>query len=295
MGQLRAGARFLKGIRPFLGQSLDLGEAGRILERQLAARERTFAGILERGVFGHPSSPYRPLFAQAGIGLEDVYSMLTRDGLDATLGKLYDAGVHLTLEEFKGRHPIKRSGLVIPATPEDFDNPLMTRHYQAQTGGSNGTPRRILTDLNLLEHESAYHALFYASANASDRPLGIWQPAPPGAVGIKTALMQARLGRSTARWFSQVPLGGGSTRHAVFARATLMTARFCGAQVPDPEYTAASDAARVANWLAEQCASGSPAILVTPASAGVRTCRAALDQGLDIAGDSLCVRRRTLH
>jgi hypothetical protein len=285
MEELRAGARFLKGIRPFLGQCLDLGDAGRVLERHLASRELRFALILERGVFGRPVSPYRPLFDCAGIEFEDVSSMLVKDGLDATLEKLYDAGVYLTLEQFKGRHPITRSGhAAVAVRAEDFDNPLMTPHYQARTGGSNGHPRRVLTDLNLIEHESAYHALFYASAGASSRPLAIWQPAPPGAVGIKTALIQAKLGRSTARWFSQTPFGERLGKHSLFAQATLLTARFWGARISMPEYTPAPEAGRVAKWLAEQRASSTPAVLVTPASAGVRTCQAALDQGLDISG-----------
>ncbi len=284
MDELRTGGRFLGGLRPFLKCPLDLADARRRLERQLAAREQTFARILELGVFDNPVSPYRRLFEWAGIGSGDVSAMLGSDGLDATLEKLYEAGVYLTLEEFKGRRPITRSGLVWPVRAEDFDNPLMTRHYEARTGGSTSTPRRILIDLNLLEHESAYHALFYASAGASDRALGIWQPAPPGAVGIKTALMQAKLGRPTARWFSQSRLRGGSIKYALFARAALFTARASGAQIPIPEYTPAAAAGRVAAWLAEQRAIGSPAILVTPASAGVRTCRAALDAGQDIAG-----------
>ena len=67
-------------------------------------------------------------------------------------------------------------------------------------------------------------------------------------------------------------------------RATVFTARVCGARIPLPEYTPAADAARVAAWLARQRTTGMPAILVTPASAGVRTCRAALENALDISG-----------
>jgi len=285
---LRAAGGFLRGLRPFLRQPLDPDDAERRLERQLAAREQTFARVLERGVFGHPASPYRALLAWAGVTLGDVHALLAHEGLDATLERLYDAGVYLTLEEFKGRQPLRRPGLELPLRAEDFDNPLTARHYAAHTGGSTSTPRRILIDLGLLEHESAYHARFYARAGARDRPLGIWQPAPPGAVGIKTALIQAKLGRPTARWFSQTRLRGGSLNHALFARAAVLAARLSGARIPTPAYTPASRAREVAAWLAEQRARGAPAILVTPASAGVRTARAALEGGLDIS-DTLFV------
>ena len=164
-------------------------------------------------VFEHLGSPYRSLLQWAGITFRDVSAMLAQDGLDRTLEKLYDAGVYLTLEEFKGWRPIRRPGLDLDVRAEGFDNPLTTRQYEARTGGSTSAPRRILVDLSLLEHESAYHALFYEAAQASGRALAIWQPAPPGAVGIKTALMQAKLGRPTARWFSQRVRGGSpSTR-----------------------------------------------------------------------------------
>ncbi len=282
--ELRAAAGFLGGLRPFLRATLDLREARRILDAQLAARKQTFALVLRRAIFEKERSPYRRLFDWARISHADVEKMLVQDSLEATLGRLYDAGISLTLEEFKGWRPLLRPGLELEVHAEDFDNPLTARQYEARTGGSTSAPRRILIDPALLAHESAYHAGLYAAAKASDRPLGVWQPAPPGAVGIKTALMQAKLGRPTARWFSQNRLGTGSLKHAAFTRAALYTARLFGARIAMPEYTPAADAARVAAWLAQQTANGTPAIMVTPASGGVRTCRAALEKRIDISG-----------
>ena len=80
MDELRTGGRFLRGLRPFLKHPLDLAGARRLLDRQLAAREQTFAGILERGVFENPGSPYHRLFEWAGVGLGDVSTMLASDG-----------------------------------------------------------------------------------------------------------------------------------------------------------------------------------------------------------------------
>ncbi|MDX6510960.1 MAG: hypothetical protein QOE36_464 [Gaiellaceae bacterium] len=210
--------------------------------------------------------------------------MLAADGLDATLERLYDAGVSVALEEFKGLRPVERPGLELHVRAADFENPLSARQYEAHTGGSSGAARPILIDLDLLEHESAYHALFFAAAGASDGPLAIWQPAPPGAVGIKTALIGAKLGRPAERWFSQTPVRSASLRHAAFTRATIITAGAFGARVPSPEYTPTRDAARVAVWLAAKRADGMPGVLVTTASAGVRICTAALAGGLDVSG-----------
>jgi hypothetical protein len=282
--ELRATGGFLRGLGPFLGRPPDLADARRRLDRQTAARERTFADVLQRAVFGNPASPYRRLFEWAGIGPGDVATMLAEEGLDGSLERLHDAGVYVTLEEFKGLRPLRRPGLEVQVRAGDFDNPLTARQYEARTGGSTGAARPIRVDLDLLEHEAAYHALFFAGAGATEQPLAIWHLAPPGAVGIKTALIQARLGRPAERWFSQSRLRDVALKHAAFARATISIASLWGARIPAPEYTPAEDVLRVASWLADKRASRTPAILVTTPSACVRTCGAAIDGGLDIAG-----------
>ena len=50
----------------------------------------------------------------------------------------------MTLDEFKGRVPIRRGQSVVPTEGGAFDNPLLTRHYEARTGGSRspGSPLR---------------------------------------------------------------------------------------------------------------------------------------------------------
>jgi hypothetical protein len=251
VAELRHGASFLGGLRPFLRGATDLPGYARRLEEELADREQTFASTLERAVFGNPGSPYRALFDWAGITAGDVAAELRSHGLDATLARLHDAGVRVTLDEFKGLRPIERPGLSLAVRAADFDNPAAGRRYRARTGGSSGRPRRLLVKLDLLEHEAAYHALLYAAAGVADRPMALWHPAPPGAVGIKTALIQAKLGRPVARWFSQGPERGAS-RHALFTRATTAATALYGARIPAPEHTPTQAAGRVADWLAGQ-------------------------------------------
>jgi hypothetical protein len=283
-GTLRTAGGFLRALGPFLARPVDAAGSRARLERQMAERQRTFAEVLSCAVFGNPASPYRRLFEWARITHADVAALLAATGVEGTLERLHDAGVFVHLDEFKGRRPIERPGLELPVSAEDFDNPLTTRQYEARTGGSSGAARRILVDLDLLEHESAYHRLFYAAAGVGDRALAIWHPAPPGAVGLKTALIRAKLRQPAERWFSQTPLAGSSLRHAAFTCATVAAARLGDVAIPLPEHTPAGDAGSVAQWLAEKCAHGEPAILLTTASAGVRTCAAALDAGLDIGG-----------
>jgi hypothetical protein len=281
VAELRTAGGFLRGLGPFLAGPLAGPHES---EGELGDRERRFAGLLQRAVFGRPESPYRQLLDWAAIEPGDVVQLLAEEGLDATLERLCDAGVYVTLEEFKGWQPIVRPGLELPLSAAHFDNPLLERRYPARTGGSTGAARSIGVDLELLEYESAFHRAFYAATGTTGRPLGIWHPAPPGAVGIKTALIQARLGWPAERWFSQSRLHGGSLKHALFTRAARTAARLGGGHVPRPRFTPAREAVRVARWLATRHAQGTPAILVTTPSACVRTCRAALENGLDIAG-----------
>jgi hypothetical protein len=54
--------------------------------------------------------------------------------------------------------------------------------------------------------------------------------------------------------------------------------------LPVPEHVPLEQAHRIAEWLAEQRQHGTPALLDTNASSGVRICLAALARGLDISG-----------
>ena len=92
----------------------------------------------------NPRSPYRPLFAQAGIELGDLAVLVRSEGLDRALGRLYDAGVRVAYEEFKGRRPLERPGLTLAVQPDDFDNPALGLAVGWTTAGSRGPARRVL-------------------------------------------------------------------------------------------------------------------------------------------------------
>lgn len=282
--EMAAAVGFVVRLRPFLRETTSVTEAHRRLERSLAGRANAFLAVVRRAILDHAGSPYRPLFQAAGIDAGAVERMVAQVGVEGALARLHDAGVFVTLEEFKGVRPIQRPGIEIQARAEDFDNPLSARDYEANTGGSGGNPRRILIGLDLLAHEADYHAGFYAAHGAEQWKAAMWLPAPPGAVGLKSVLIRARLGATVERWFAQNRGEHGGLRHRAFAGATRLTARTAGWRVPEPEYTPAPEARRVASWLAGQRAAGMGAILLTTPSAAVRTCGAAQAGGLDIAG-----------
>ena len=113
---------------------MTLEEARAELRRRLATREENFLDLVERGVFGHAKSPYRPLFAHAGCELGDLRQSVRERGLEGALSRaLRDAGVSTSrYEEFKGRAPMVRGGREIPVAPGDFDNPFLVAAYRAR-------------------------------------------------------------------------------------------------------------------------------------------------------------------
>jgi hypothetical protein len=151
--QARMFVRYASGLRHFLGSQLSEPECTRMVTAQLANRESAFLDILRRGICENPRSPYLKLLEHAGIGLPDVERTMSRLGLEGALRELHARGVYVTIEEFKGRKPIRRGHLVFAPDPGDFDNPLLLGHYESRTGGSRGT--RLVVDLDLLDYEAA--------------------------------------------------------------------------------------------------------------------------------------------
>jgi hypothetical protein len=257
-----------------------------LLERQLATRDEAFLRILELGVYANPRSAYRKLLLHAGIELGDVARLVREGSTEAALGRLHSEGVHVTLEEFKGRRPITRPGLDIPIQDADFDNPLLAKHYEARSGGSRSVGRRIAMDLDLVAHEAAYHWLFISAHGLADRSLAVWHAVPPDGAGIKCALYEAKLGRAASRWFTQVEesLAPADFKYVVFRRCTTGASRLWGTAIPAPEHAPPEDPRPVVRWLAQETARGTPGVVSTNPSSAVRACLAAKDDGLDIAG-----------
>lgn len=283
---LRMFGRYAGGIRGFLQQSLSSADCRRMVVDQKARRQETFLSMLERGVYGHARSPYRRLLEHAGVRFEDAAALVHQLGLEGALDALYDRGVYVTIDEFKGRKPIVRDGVTIETRTGDFDNPLLVHHYETRTGGSRGPRTRLVVDLDLLAYEAAQTQIFLSAFAIEDRPVGIWREVLPGPVGIKTFLRHTKIGGRVLAWFTpRQPIARlEDVKYQMFTLATAVISRLAGKAMPMPVHVPPADPARIAGWLAAQKASGHPAILDTNTSAAVRTCLAAKELGLDISG-----------
>ena len=194
--------RFVGGIRRYLKQPLTLEECRTIVADAEQRRDDNFLTLLRRGVYANPRSPYRRLLEHVGIEYGDVERDVRLHGVEASMERLYSAGVRLSFDEFKGNKRIERPGFSLSVKAEDFDNPLLKRDFEVESGGSAGARRRMAIDLDALVYDSAVRRLFYEAAGVFGRPHALWRPVPPGSSGIKHALRAAKFGRPVERWFS---------------------------------------------------------------------------------------------
>jgi hypothetical protein len=281
--------RYARRLPRFIRDVVTPAAARARISAQLRRREQNFLRMVRDGVYGNPGSPYRALLAAAGVEAGDIERMVGDHGVEGTLSRLRDAGVYVTIDEFKGNRPIERPGVSVPAGAQRFDNPLATVHFSGATGGSRTRARRVPIDLDLLEHDVAYHSLFLDAFELRGRPFAAWRVIPPSASGVNNCFRQLKSGQAVDRWFNphRPGLDAESVKFAFFTLFTVATARASGRRMPFPEMCGSGEAARVARWLADRRAAGRPAVLDTQGSLGVRVCAAAIDEGIDIAGSFL--------
>jgi hypothetical protein len=285
--ELRGTALYFVALRGFLRRPLTEEEALERIRRRHEGRVEGFRRILAEAVFGNASSPYRALFAHAGIERGDVDGLVREHGLEAALERLYDEGVRVTIDELRARVPIRRGSLELSPGFEDFDNPLASStDFVGRSGGSRSGGVPIRFNLALLEHDACLRAAFRAAFDGGSRPTAVWYPVPPGIVGLKRLLEYGRLGRDIERWFSQTDPGWrrGSRRYAAYTRATLTASRVHGRRFPAPEHTPADAVARVARWAADTKRQGLAGWIYTRPGGAARVCLAAHELGLDISG-----------
>ena len=284
--QMGLSLRFLRDYPRFLTTPLTPDECRRRISTKIASREASFLEIIDRAVLRRPDSPYHRLMQSAAIEPQQIKKWVDRLGIEGTLETLYNAGVYLSLDEFKGRKPILRRGFRMTTQPRDFDNPLTTNHFTCQTGGSRSAGKRIYLDLNHYTQEAVYDYFFLQAHGLTDCPHAVWRPTPPHGAGIKALLSRAKLGMVVDKWFTQNDWRPTPRKwkHSLMTALAVYAGRLMGHGLAVPEHVHLNKAWRVARWLAAQKKQGQTAWLNTNAASGVRVCMAALENNIDIAG-----------
>lgn len=288
-GELQKLVRFHRGLPRFLATPMSAADCAALLETTLREREENLLRVLKRAVFEHPPSPYLPLLRRAGAEFGDVAALVRREGVEAALERLAREGVQVSLDEFKGRTPVVRTGLEYAVRAEDFDNPLLAGEFEVMSGGTSGRRQRLTIDLDLLVFEAAARHLFLSSHGLLERPLGLWRAIPPGSSGIKHVLRSAKLGRPVERWFTPKPVAWDRLqwKSSIFLYSALWHGR--GGILPRPVFAPPATPQPVVEWLAAKRAAGRPAVLACPVNAAARVAECARRQGADIAGTVMWV------
>jgi len=277
--------RFLAGLPTFLRTRIDPAEAREHVIRRLAEREENFLAIAGRSIFEHSESPYRKMLELAGCERGDFEALVRTRGLVDALTHLRQAGVYVTFEEFKGRQPLVRDGVLIPTTPGSFDNPYLSRYYRQSTGGSTGAARQVSMDLDFLMESAIEQAVMDGLHGFHDRPTAVWLDGLPGP-GTAIVLKRVVAGHPIQRWFSPVH-SKGTRSPAKFRwaeRGMLWTARGCGAAVPLPEAVPLDKPEIIARWLGETLEAQGRAGLRTMVSRALRVALAAREMDIDLTG-----------
>jgi len=276
-------ARHAGGVRQFLRTPLTRADTLARLKESLEKRGERFLATVEAGVFVRPSSPYLPLFQHAGIEPGDLRALVRDDGVDATVDTLYEEGVRISLDEFRGRRPIERSGLSLYVTEEDFDNPLARVGWRTTTGGSRSLGRQVLLNLEHMERNALYYMLFLIAHDAFARPEALWRPLT-SRTGVNNALRTAQRRKPIEKWFSQTRFREQRFGDAALTAYALLAARVWAAPLPAPEYVPFGKAERIARWLEGRVRAGRPPMLMATVGSCTRIAIAAREHGCDMAG-----------
>ena len=289
LAEMKMYGRYALGLRGFFRQRINLADAEAIIRQRIADRDSNFLRLMERGVFGYSKSPYLPLLKMAGCELGDIQNLIKTRGLEATLYKLREAGVYVTFEEYKGRKPIVRNGNIIDIRPGQFDNPYLTRHYHATTGGTTGPGTRVAIDLEHLAANAPILMLERHIHGVLNIPYAIWFGTLPDHTGLGSILQRSRYGDIPTKWFSPVSNQDSKValKYRLANQGTIIAARLLGLPVPWPEPVSLDQAALIARWAIKMVAVHGACLIVTHVSKALRVCITALEEGLDLTNVTL--------
>jgi hypothetical protein len=257
----------------------------------MAAREDNFLKLVEKGIFQYSRSPYLKLLQPKKISFMDLKSWVSRDGIEASLRTLEREGIYFTVDEFKGRVPVRRHGSEFRCDAAMFDNPFLSYVYEVRSGATRSEGTRIRIDFDYLHQRSLYDALLLDIHGCLTAPVANWFPVFPGAPGINSSLRFAHIGNPVRRWFSQVDedkLTIGFERKWG-KRLLYLLSRMHGCPLAEAEYVGLNEARTVAEWASQTLNSHANCVVYTFAASAVRVCIAAAEAGLNIEGTKFLV------
>jgi len=289
LSDLALGARFLAGLPRFLHGRVDGENAGQVIKNRLLSRENSFLDLARRTLFDRPGSPYGRLLDRAGCRYADLEKIVRADGLEEALRRLFQEGVYLTVEEYKGRRDVVRGSFRFRADPGQLRNPFSRFHVPVQSSGSRSDRTPIVIGLDHIAACAVNACLFLYLHGGRHWEVADWEV--PGGGALFRLLKFSRFGKRPARWFSHVnPSSPGlHPRYKWSARWLRWGSLFAGTPLPGVRHVSIEDPLPIARWMSDVLArQGTPLLFTFPSSA-VRLVEAAHRSGLNLAGAKFLV------
>jgi hypothetical protein len=278
--------RFAWGLRGFLKEPITLEQCRETIRQRLQNRETNLVLLVKRAIYDNKTSPYLKLLEMAGCEYGDFEKLVKSEGIEPSLKKLAGEGVYISIEEFKGKKDISRGGQVFRFKEREFDNPLLSGHFEARSGGSRSSGTRTIYDYDHLKANlTTYRIAMFDAYNALNTPFAIWAPIMPGG-GPPLVLSITKTGKEPIRWFSPVEKRSfkPSFKNRMGTNFIVYTGRFFGAKLPAPEYVSMDDAWIVAEFIYQVIQQKGSCCLHSYPSLAIRICQTAREKGISLAG-----------
>ena len=274
------------GLRGFLREPVTLKQSREIVRQRLQNREQNLLAMVKRAIYDNEASPYLKLLKWAGCEYGDFGKMVRSDGIESSLRKICEAGVYISVEEFKGKKEASRGSKVFTFKESDFDNPFLSRHFEVSSGASRSSGTRITMNLDRYYYNAAHNTVAFDAYGILGSPVLLWYPILPSGAGLVWLLCLAKMGNPPIRWFSQVE--ARTIKPALVKRLatyyTVYVGRLFGAALPKPEYASLDEAYKIAGYMAEVLKRGQGCVLKSYTNSAVRVCQAAMERQLDLSG-----------
>ena len=281
-GDAMAGLRLTARLRSYFRQPITREEAVATIRRRYEQRERTFLAIARRAIYGNEHSPFRRLLSLAGCEYDDLSQLVSREGLEGALAVLFRRGVYLTVDEFKGRRPVIRSGVTIDLAPRTLRNPHARPDIFASTSGSRGARTVTAFDLSFVRDCALNTRLFLDARGGADWVKADWEG--PGGGAAFRLLKFSSFGAPVAAWFTRNKRENLRQAGELNAEFMRLGGRLAGVPFPRPEWVPHEDPRRIVRWMHDVLRSGQTPHLYGFVSSVVRLCQAAIESGIDLHG-----------
>ena len=290
-GQVMAYWRFAWGLRKFLKEPVTLEQSREIIRQRLQNREQNLLTIVKRAIYDNGASPYLKLLRLAGCEYGDFEKLVHSDGIESALRRICEAGVYISIEEFKGKKEVSRGGKVFTFKESDFDNPFLVRHFETSSGGSRSAGTRVMMNLDRYYYWAVHNMIVFDAHSILGNPVLVWMPILPSTAGLPTVFRSIKMGKTPIRWFS--PVEARTIKPSLTKRLAtyyaVYASRLFGAAFPKPEYVSFEQAYKVTDCMSEVLKKGQGCVLWTAPSSAVRICQLSRQRQLDLSGATFVV------